>query len=141
MFTSCLQHPLHLVSTVPIQHPTISYYIWHIKSSMGRAGLDHILIAQEHINSASTSGIDHDISSNLVKFDYCLIYSSFPLYYPHTSPIPQKIYNFSIAEWRKYCSRSHVRKTFTIRLHNGLCLKRLTPSLLRFLCIPSCMRR
>ena len=79
ILTPCLHYPLYLVSVALTQHPNNTYHTWLGKTLKGRAGLDHILAAQEHIRPAYFSGIDHKISSSYHKSDHRLIYASFVL--------------------------------------------------------------
>ena len=84
----CLRSPHHLVSVIPTQHPTHAYHTWISHSGEGRAGLDHILTAAEHIAPTCTSGIDHEIAREYLSSDHCLIYATFALACPNTAPPP-----------------------------------------------------
>ena len=95
ILTPCLQPQLHLVSVVQTQHPNNTYHTYFSHSGREQAGLDRILAIQEHIHSACSSGIDHEISRAFLKSNYYLIYASFALSYPDTSPIQPAIKQFN----------------------------------------------
>ena len=88
VLTQCLQHPFHLVSVIPTQHPTLAYHTWYSKSGTGRVGIDHILAALEHIHPDSPCGINHEITTTLFKSDYYIIYASFDMQCHNTAPPP-----------------------------------------------------
>ena len=73
---------------MPTQHPTNTYHTWISHSGEGRASLDHILIAAEHIAPTCTSGIDHEIAPGYLSSDHYLIYTTFALACPNTAPPP-----------------------------------------------------
>ena len=62
--------------------------MWYSHSGRGKAGLDHILAAPEHIYSDCSCGIDREISRAYIKSDHYLIYATFALSCPNTVPIP-----------------------------------------------------
>ena len=88
VLTQCLKHPFNLVSVIPTQYPTLAYHTWYSKSGTRRTGIDHILTAPEHINPNSPCGIDDEITTTLFKSDHYLIYASFDLQCPNTTPLP-----------------------------------------------------
>ena len=94
ILTPFLQHPFNLVSFIPIQHPTLAYHTWFSKSGSGQAGLDHILIAEALIHKDSLSGIDHEISTSLLKNDHHLGYTSVDTHSPNTAPTPPTTIKF-----------------------------------------------
>ena len=70
----------------PSTKPITIYHTWQSKPGTGRAGMDYILAVQKHIHQASISGIDHELSSQLLKSNHYLVFISFTLHCFNTSP-------------------------------------------------------
>ena len=73
---------------IPTQHPTLVYHTWYSKLGTGRAGIDNILAAPEHIHPDSHCGVDHEMTTTLFKLDHYLIYASFDMQCQNTAPPP-----------------------------------------------------
>ena len=80
--------PHHLVSVIPTQYPDNAYHTWVGHSGVGRSGLDCIHTAAEHIDTACTCGIDHEITTKYLTSDHYLIYATFTLSCLNTTPTP-----------------------------------------------------
>ena len=83
--------PHHLVSVIPTQYPDNAYHTWVGHSGVGRSGLDCILTAAEHIDTACTCGIDHEITAKYLTSDHYLIYATFTLSCLNTTPTPPHV--------------------------------------------------